>query len=241
MFCIVKGGFIMYLYEHNGKHIDVYAFISDEKSLIEYREENIKKQNIDELFYCFTTTNERLKQCFVNADDFDIRYLELDFDNWWVDIKGQRATSETKELIQKEILERYINGKFSQVIPTRTFIPTDGNDCYFDNYLVTEQPTNTYSSIEKKKVYKIDDLLSLPDNLCALQLLLNGEFARILRTNLDYSEPLQFFKVIKEAEISLDNLKQIINYKLMNETYNDEVEYKIDTASTILQKVRKIK
>lgn len=229
----------MLLYESNGEKIDVYSFMPDERALIEYRKENIEKQNIDELFYCFETTNETIKNHFVNADELDTRFLEHNSEDWWAEIKQQRFMPKSEELIQKEILEKYINGEFSQVIPTRTFIPDGGTDCYLKNYLVTGEQTITYSNIEKRNIYTIKNLISLPNNLCALQLLLNGEFSKILGTWLDYSEPIQFFQAIKETEISNDQLKKIINVRLIDETY-DEVKNKIETTTKILQKVKKI-
>ncbi len=234
-----EGGFIMLLYESNGKKIDVYSFMPDERTLIEYRRENIRKQNIDELFYYFETTNETIINRFVNAEDLDTRFLEHNSEDWWSEIKQQRFIPKSKELIQQEILEKYIKGEFSQVIPTRTFIPDDGTDCYLKNYLATGNPTSTYSNIEKRIIYTIENLISLPNNLCALQLLLNGEFSKILGSWLDYSEPIQFFQAIKEAEISSDELKKILLFNLVNETY-DEVKNKIETTTEILQKVKKI-
>lgn len=229
----------MLLYENHGKKIDVYSFIPDEKALIDYRRENINKQNIDDLFYCFETTNETIKNRFVNADELDTRFLEHNSKDWWAEIKQQRFMSKSKELIQKEILEKYINGEFSQVIPTRTFISDGGTDCYLKNYLTTGNPTSTYSNIEKRNIYTIENLISLPNNLCALQLLLNGEFSKILGSWLDYSEPIQFFQAIKESEINSDELKKILMFNLVNMTY-DEVNNKIETTTKILQKVKKI-
>ena len=229
----------MFLYESNGEKIYVYSFIPDEEALIKYRRESIEKQDIDELFYCFETTSETIKERFVNADELDTRFLEHNSEEWWAEINQQKFMPKSKKLIQKEILEKYIQGEFSQVIPTRTFIPDGGTDCFLKNYLVTEKDTRTYSNIEKRNIYTIENLISLPNNLCALQLLLNGEFSKILGTYLDYSEPIQFFKAIKETEVSRDQLEKIINAKLVNGTY-DEVKNKIETTTKVLQKVKKI-
>ena len=231
----------MILYENNEakKRIDVYTLKPDEKALIEYRRENIEKQNIDELFYCFETTNETIKRRFLNAEELDTRFLEHNSEDWWSEIRQQGSMPKSKELIQKEILEKYINGEFSKVVPTRTFIPDEGTDCYLKNYLVTGAPTSTYSNIEKRNIYTIENLISLPNNLCALQLLLNGRFSEILGTWLDYSEPIQFFQAIKETEINIDELKTILQFNLVDKTY-DEVKRKIETTETILQKVKKI-
>lgn len=227
----------MFLYKSNGEKIDVYSLKPDERALIEYRRENIGKQNIDELFYYFETTNKTIKNRFVNAEELDSRFLEHNSEDWWAEIKQQRSMSIAKELIQKEILEKYINGEFSQVVPTRTFIPDGGTDCYLKNYLVTEEPNIVYSNIGK--IYIIENLISLPNNLCALQLLLNGKFSSILGTWLDYSEPIQFFEAIKETEISSDELKKISQLDLVDETY-DKIKDKIEITTKILQKVKKI-
>lgn len=227
----------MLLYENNGHKVDVYSFVPDEKALVDYRRDNIKKYN--NLFYCFETTSETIKNRFESADELDTRFLEHSSEEWWSEIKQQKFLPKSKELQQQEILEKYINGEFSKIIPTRTFIPDGGTDCFLKNYLVTGTATCTYSNIEQKNIYTLENLLSLPNNLCALQLLLNGEFSKILGTWLDYSEPIKFFKAIKESEVSSDELKRIIDLGLVDETY-EKVKNKINTTTKILQKVKKI-
>ena len=233
----------MILYENNKaeKRIDVYTLKPNEKALIEYRRKNIEKQNIDELFYCFETTNKKIKELFVNAE-LDTRSLELNSEDWWSEITQQRFVPKSKELVQREILEKYVNGDFSSVVPTRirTFKPDGGIQGRFQNFLVTGDPISAYSNIEKGNIYTIENLIGLSNDLCALQLLLNGRFSEIIHTGLDFSEPIQFFQAIKETEINIDELEKMMSSKLIDTDYGLRMMRKITETESILKKVKKI-
>ncbi len=233
----------MLLYENNGKKIDVYTFTPNETALTQYRKEEIEKIDLDDLFYCFETTNNTIKERFLATDELDIRFTEhkensTPEEDWWAEITHQKSVARSQRLNQKEILDKYINGAFSKVLPTITFIPDEGVDCYLDNYLVTGEATSISSNLEKKTIYRIENIIKLPKNLCTLQLLLNGEFAKILSTWFDYVELLRFFNVVKETEINQDQLKKITHFGLVNETY-DQIQRKIDTTAIILQHIKK--
>lgn len=234
----------MLLYENNGTKVDVYTLEPNcKEDLTKYRKQEIEKLDHDDLFYCFETNNGTIMKRFLDADELDVRFLAHEecnaSEDWWSEIKKQKPVTRSEKFVQQEILEDYIDGYFSHVLPTRTFISSGGADCYLDNYLATGESTMIDSRFEKNTIYRIENMIKLPNNLCALQLLLHGEFSRILASGLDYVQALNYFKAVKETEIDLDQLKSVVRTGLVSETYV-QIERKIDTTAKILQNVKKM-
>ena len=157
----------MLLYEIKNQKIIVYSFTPCEDALIKYRKENIEKQDIDKLFYCFETNNERLKNRFVGADEIPRDFLLHDpvtLDNWWSEINQQSFTTRSQRLMREEIIENYINGAYSKVVPTREISSETVDGRYLNNYLVTGDVITNYSKVENGLIYTIE-------NICLYQMI----------------------------------------------------------------------
>lgn len=233
----------MFLYEKKNKQIDIYSFEADKMALIDYRKRVIEKQNSNDLFYSFETTSDTIKDRFLRAEELDIRFLEhhdetCDASDWWSQLKQEKASSKSNQIIQEELIRKYINGDFSQIIPTRTFIPDEGVDCYLKSYLVTSKPSSVYSNVEKRSYYRLENIISLPNNLCALHLLENGKFSNILGTWLYYDEPLEFFSAEQVDSVSEEEMKKMFTCGLLDGTYDDMLE-KVDTTQKILKRIKR--
>lgn len=233
----------MFLYDKKDKQIDIYSFEADKMALIDYRKRVIDKQNFNELFYSFETTSNTIKDRFLGAEELDVRILEhqdktYDASDWWSQLKQEKAPSKSNRIIQEELIRKYINGDFSQSIPTRIFIPDEGVDCYLKSYLVTSKPSSIYSNVEKRSYYRLENIISLPNNLCALHLLENGKFSNILSTWLYYDEPLQFFSAEQVDSVSEEEMKKMFTYGLLNGTYSDTLE-NVDNTQKILKRLKR--
>lgn len=231
----------MYLYEQKGKVIDVYSFESKKQDLIEYRERLLSNEDREDLFYQFETTNQEIRNKFKYEEEIDISFLDhkdLDVTDWWSEIRKEIATGKTQQIEQEELLKRYINGEFAQTLPIRTFALYKGVSWYLRNLLVTSKEQCIYSNIEKRNYYRFNSLINLPDKLCALQLLENGEFSQILDTQLDYEEPLKLFNIEKISSINASQVERMFTFGLLEENY-DKVMQKVKTTQEILHKMDK--
>ncbi len=223
----------MYLYEKNGDKVDVYSFIPDKKGLIDYRRKIINGENIDEMFYSFETNNYTPIICFLMGGALDICVM----DNDSTSCLTKRPVLST----QKDILEKYINGEGSNIIPIQTFITQDGNGCNLECYLHTTLPEKF--NLKHNKDYFLDNLMCLPYQLRNLQLLLNGEFSLLNSFNRlgpGYDEQLKYFSAKKEFSISFQDLENIFRTSLVAENM-DSINPVFESGEKILQKVRKIR
>lgn len=223
----------MYLYERNEDKVDAYSFIPDKKGLIEYRRNIINGENIDDMFYSFETNNYTLFMCFLMGGALDICAI----DNDSTSCLTKRPVLST----QKDILEKYINGECSNIIPIQTFITQDGKNCNLECYLRTTSPEKF--NLKHNKAYFFDNLMCLPYQLRNLQLLLNGEFSLLNSFNClepGYDEQLKYFSAKKEFSISFQDLEKIFRTSLIAENMHS-ISPIFESGEKILQKVREIR
>ena len=224
----------MYLYERNENKadkvdkVDVYSFIPDEDRLTFYRKRIINSSDIDKMFCCLEINNSTIFRRFVDGDTLDVRFLEHKDKNGIVSLIHDRPT----EYDQLKLLDNYVNGKYSNIVPAITFIPEDAFDCFIGAYL----PLSPLISKDDKDYYCLDNIIRLPLELCRLQLLLNGKFDVINYFNSissDIDEQLNYFLVEKISSSSIQELEKELN--------RSDVKYQIPETEKILQKVRKIR
>ena len=223
----------MNLYERNEDKLDVYSFIPDKKGLIDYRRNIINGENIDDMFYSFETNDYTLIMCFLMGGALDICAI----DNDSTSCLTKRPVLST----QKDILEKYINGECSNIIPIQTFITQDGKKCNLECYLHTTSPEKF--NLKHNKAYFFDNLMCLPYQLCNLQLLLNGEFSLLNSFNglgPGYDEQLKYFSAKKEFSISFQDLEKIFRTSLIAENMHS-ISPIFESGEKILQKVREIR
>lgn len=233
----------MFLYEKREKEIDVYSFLADKKALIEYKKKILENQDIYKLFYSLETTNENIKNRFIEADELNIRFLNHEYktqnmSDWWSELKCEKSFSKSKQNTYEKLLERYINGEFFNIIPTRTFKVEDGVDSYINNFLCTSKPKRIYSNIEKRSYYRFENIIDLPKELCALQLLENGEFSKLLSTKLSYEDLLKLFSIKQVGSVNIQKLQKMFAFELLPGTYEDTM-MKVDITGHVLKKVKK--
>ena len=221
----------MYLFERNenkADKVDVYSFIPDEGRLAFYRRRVINSSDIDKMFCCLEIDNSTILRRFVDGDTLDVRFLKHKDENGIVSLIHDRPT----KYDQLILLDNYVNGKYSNIVPAITFIPEDAFDCFIGAYL----PLSPLISKDDKDYYCLDNIIRLPLELCRLQLLLNGKFDVINYFNSissDIDEQLNYFLVEKISSSSIQELEKELN--------RSDVKYQIPETEKILQKVRKIR
>ncbi len=104
---------------------------------------------------------------FCNGEILNISFLNSNNNDLYSKIENRQTKA-----YQKQLLEKYINGDYTNVLPTQTFIPDGEVDCRLKSYL----KTGFYKKIQigQKIIYTLDNIIGLSDDLCDLQLLLNG-------------------------------------------------------------------
>ena len=223
----------MYLYERNenkGDKVDVYSFIPDEGRLAFYRRRIINSSDIDKMFCCLEIDNSTILRRFVDDDELDVRFLERKDENDIVSLIHDRPT----EYDQLKLLDNYINGKYSDISPTITFIPEDSFDCFIKAYLSPWPLEYKIISIDNKDYYCLDNIIRLPIELCRLQLLLNGKFDVInyySSISSDIDEQLNYFFIEKLFSASIPELEKRLN--------RSDLKSQIPETEKILKKVKK--
>ena len=223
----------MYLFERNenkGDKVDVYSFIPDEGRLTFYRRRIINSSDIDKMFCCLEIDNSTILRRFVDDDELDVRFLERKDENDIVSLIHDRPT----EYDQLKLLDNYINGKYSDISPTITFIPEDSFDCFIKAYLSPWPLEYKIISIDNKDYYCLDNIIRLPIELCRLQLLLNGKFDVInyySSISSDIDEQLNYFFIEKLFSASIPELEKRLN--------RSDLKSQIKKKKKILKKVKK--
>jgi len=223
----------MYLYERNenkGDKVDVYSFIPDEGRLAFYRRRIINSSDIDKMFCCLEIDNSTILRRFVDDDELDVRFLERKDENDIVSLIHDRPT----EYDQLKLLDNYINGKYSDISPTITFIPEDSFDCFIKAYLSPWPLEYKIISKDNKDYYCLDNIIRLPIELCRLQLLLNGKFDVInyySSISSDIDEQLNYFFIEKLFSASIPELEKRLN--------RSDLKSQIPETEKILKKVKK--
>lgn len=223
----------MYLYERNenkADKVDVYSFVPDEGRLAFYRRRIINSSDIDKMFCCLEIDNSTILRRFVDGDTLDVRFLERKDENDIVSLIHDRPA----EYNQLKLLDNYVNGKYSNIVPAITFIPEDAFDCFLGAYLSPWPLDYKIISKDNKDYYCLDNIIRLPIELCRLQLLLNGKFDVINYYNSissDIDEQLNYFFIEKLFSASIPELEKRLN--------RSDLKSQIPETEKILKMVKK--
>lgn len=227
----------MNLYEKNNNKVDVYTLIPIEDRIKEYKRAQLEKEDIDSLFYYMETDNLTIVKRFCSGDVLDISFLNSNDTDLYSKIENRQTNA-----YQKQLLEKYINGDYTNVLPTQTHIIDGEVDCRLKSYLKTD----FYEKIQlgQKIIYTLDNIIRLSHDLCDLQLLLNGNISQFNYFNMwksesEHDELLRLFKVSKDYSIDLEELLKIAKSDLISES-PDRIELEINTKSKLLSRIKKL-
>lgn len=227
----------MNLYEKINNKVDVYTLIPIEDRIKEYKRAQLEKEDINSLFYYMETNNEIIMNRFCNGDVLDISFLNSNNNDLYSKIENRQTNA-----YQKQLLEKYINGDYTNVLPTQTDIFDGEVDCRLKSYLKTD----FYKKIQigQEIIYTLDNIIRLSNDLCDLQLLLNGNISQFNYFNMwksesEHDELLRLFKVSKNYSIDLEELLKIAKSDLISES-PDRIELDINTKSKLLRRIKEL-
>ena len=189
----------MLIYDKKDDSIDIYSIQAKKEELKKFRKNVLQKHKNEQLFYYLRTNCEKTIERFKTADDIDISFLNYDNSSpldvgTWSSIDIMQNLHSCVIQTQKEILEKYIDGTYDDLITTRTFelICKDDLDCEIHRLLKPEE-AKIVSQNSHGNVWEIKNMINLPRNLYLLHLLQHGKFSKLTSENI--TRQLQLFEI----------------------------------------------
>lgn len=232
----------MLIYDKKDNSIDIYSIQEKKDELKRFKKSVLQKHKNEQLFYSLKTNCEQTIQRFRDADDLDIRFLSYDNSTpldvgTWSSINVMQNSYSYDTQTQKEILEKYIDGAYDDLVPTRTseFIWQDDLDCEIHRLLKPEE-ARIVSQNSQGNVWEIKNMINLPRSLYLLHLLQHGKFSKLVSENI--TRQLNLFEIDYLRSVSLKDIEDMIKTGLVSGTVIGAIE-KAETGSKILQKIKK--
>ncbi len=219
----------MLIYERNDKDksIDIYTMEVRKEKMKKFKKKVLKY--IDEpLFYHLKTNDDSVLNRIASLDVKN-DFLNYSNHNTWSQLALMEKIKEEDIKRQEEILNKYINGDYDSLIPSRIY-DKDGDICR----LLKIEDIEVLGSNNKGSICEIKNMLNLPRKLYFLQLLLTGYFDRLV--DEDIKEELELFKYGHFKNVCIRDIEEILATKLVEgsiECVNETVEI----GSKILQKL----
>lgn len=227
----------MYLFTREKDMIDVYKVSKDPELLKKYRQKILDKYQDQPLFYTLKTNVSGTVSEFKDSPSIDIETISYTKP---APAKKQyysqllESDSENKAVLnkQKEVLNNYLNGEYSELIPSKVYqydrqIRDDIELYYFI------KPEN---EMRKPKEWVFNNVIRLPRELFLLQLLEIDSINRIPSAD-ELDEQLTCFTKEKIGSASMSELKLLIDTDLIRQSIGS-VHEKIETDTPILDKIK---
>lgn len=190
----------MFLYDKKENTLDVYKFTGNNDKLINYRKEQLRKNQKDLcLLYAQTTARWQslLPPLFEEyQNDFDTTI----FTKRMVDGYTHHLISVPINESIKETYKQFCNGKQADKPIIRV---AESNDISY--FLLTNQkyqPDGVY-----KEKLTLSGIIRLPESLFILQMLEQGKFSVV--RDYDISEQLRLFSFTKVGQLDIEQLKNM--------------------------------
>lgn len=214
----------MYLFANNKNRIEVYEVKQIKSEIRAYREKVLEKYKDQPIFYDYHTNWSKAIFSFQDSHNIDIRALVFsrpaprDHEFYGKFVPSNPKTCKEKAR-QKELLEKYLNGEYKEVLPFIVNRYNPEKESYDDIYYFIE--TTPYGRVPKEWYYS--NLLCLPKELYLLQLL-EQEYTLSVPHDEDYSEILKNYEKKKIGSASLTKLKLLIDTDIIRQSNNSIYE-----------------
>ncbi len=221
----------MIILDKNNGGIDLYTITAKKEELKRYREEilNLKKRNY---FYYLISKKEKVLKQFANSSEIDYANIGNNKNLVALLTKLFNYNGKYDETIQQyinenDLIDRYLQGfKDRRPVVKITNTPNGKNFYYL---------TNDVSQIDYN-AWILREVMELPKELYLLHLLLLGKFDKLQDEPI--SEQLDLFDINHYKTFTENDLKDLIDAGLMQNTYEDIMK-KAALDAHILQKRRK--
>lgn len=232
----------MLIYDKKDTEIDIYSIYANEEKIKDYKKRIIDSLDEDELFYSLTTNSSNIVSKIENNSYQPLIYSNSVFiDNrGWLKLIPMKDTFSYGPQRQKEIIEKYIEGKYDNLDVKSMIERTSKGDSTYKSHslLLIENFLDTRNTIAgiRVVVFKTKNVIDLPNNLYLLYLLQHGEYEKLLSKNID--EQLSLFDIEYLKSVSIMDIKEMLETGLISETLFDAVS-KVNIGSKILRKIKR--
>ena len=227
----------MYLFTREKDMIDVYKVSKDPELLKKYRQKILDKYQDQPLFYTLKTNVSGTVSEFKDSPSIDIETISYTKPapakkQYYSQLLESDSDNEAVLSKQKEVLSNYLNGEYSELIPSKVYqydrqIRDDIELYYFI------KPEN---AMRKPKEWVFNNVLRLPRELFLLQLLETDSINRIPSAD-ELDEQLTCFIKEKIGSASMSELKLLIDTDLIRQSIGS-VHEKLETDTPILDKIK---
>lgn len=212
----------MSLFEINGDNLDIYQIIENKEKLRKYKQKILEENKEKQIFYVLMTNR------FENILNLNIREVGLDNINYsnstltetndWSTLNpiGKHSVGAST---RKEILKKYIDGEYDKLLPTEVV----GNNQKY--HFLKPDKEKILLRASEDKIYRVNNLIDLPEKLYLLQLLLNEKYVEIANKNIEEQLSLfdiEYLKSIKKKV--LEELGSLGIIDLNNTSLNEKAQ-----------------
>ena len=227
----------MYLFSQNKNKIDVYEVLADTDKLKQYRKKILDTYQEHKLFY--TLKSNVSETVFDFIDLFSINQREIEYvketpkkKKYYSKLLLSTPIKRKERKIQKEVLEKYINGEYQALYPLVVY-QFHKNTCTEEELYYFLRPHN---EVRHPREWHINNIISLPKELYLLQLLELGSTGAIPR-NEDLSDQLKLYTKKKIGSANMDKLELLINTDIVRQSMNSIYE-RLEIDEPLLKKIK---
>lgn len=221
----------MLLYDSREGNIDIYTLKAKKEELKNYKKNILLRLKQEDLFYTFKTNYETFLNKFNYAKNINFNYNnEKKLKHWFELYKTKELNSDDFE-IQKSIIDKYIEGEYNLLIPTKTIkkhIYNESENSVY--YFLKPEKGKTIKKHNQERTFEIKNMINLPKKLYLLHLIEQGIFYDLIKEDIE--EQLKLFDLSFSKRISINNSNDI--YSISSICNNTK---KIENDSKILKKI----
>lgn len=227
----------MYLFTRNKGMIDVYKVSKDPELLKKYRQKILDKYQDQPIFYTLKTNVSGTVSEFKDSPSIDIESISYTKEapakkQYYSKLLESDSFDESTLVKQREVLNKYLNGEYSELIPSKVYRYDyqlrDDIELYY--FIKPEH------EIREPREWIFNNVIRLPRELFLLQLLEIDSINRIPSAD-ELDEQLTCFTKEKIGSASMSELKLLIDTDLIRQSIGS-VHERLDTDTAILEKIK---
>lgn len=227
----------MYLFTRNKGMIDVYKVSKDPELLKKYRQKILNKYQDQPIFYTLKTNVSGTVSEFKDSPSIDIESISYTKEapakkQYYSKLLESDSFDESTLIKQREVLNKYLNGECSDLIPSKVYRYDyqlrDDIELYY--FIKPEH------EIREPREWIFNNVIRLPRELFLLQLLELDSINRIPSAD-ELDEQLTCFTKEKIGSASMSELKLLIDTDLIRQSIGS-VHERLDTDTAILEKIK---
>ena len=227
----------MYLFTRNKGMIDVYKVSKDPELLKKYRQKILNKYQDQPIFYTLKTNVSGTVSEFKDSPSIDIESISYTKEapakkQYYSKLLESDSFDESTLVKQREVLNKYLNGEYSELIPSKVYRYDyqlrDDIELYY--FIKPEH------EIREPREWIFNNVIRLPRELFLLQLLEIDSINRIPSAD-ELDEQLTCFTKEKIGSASMSELKLLIDTDLIRQSIGS-VHERLDTDTDILEKIK---